>query len=69
MLPDDAKSAYSSALIAVLGQVGTTDAGAGSRLLDSTCDAAEPRDGFDGLEGPALSPLLSRPTTMPPQCG
>ncbi|HET9143110.1 hypothetical protein, partial [Actinophytocola sp.] len=59
LLPDEAQAAYSSAVAAVLGQIGATDPAAGDRLLESLCGAAGLYEGFDGLEGPALSALLS----------
>ncbi|MGI5151865.1 hypothetical protein ACQEVC_36810 [Plantactinospora sp. CA-294935] len=57
--PDDAFTAYSNGLSAVLGQIGVTSPAVGNHLLGSICDTVDLYGGFDGLESAAAAAFQS----------
>jgi len=59
MLPDQAQAAYSSAVVAVLGQLGAIGPEAANNMLGSLNDFVDLYGGFDGLEGISMSAMLS----------
>ena len=58
MLPEEARAAYSSATLAVMGQLASISPDASNSLLESMCDFADGVGGFDGLDGPAMTAFL-----------
>ncbi|NUR95591.1 MAG: hypothetical protein HOV67_10060, partial [Kribbellaceae bacterium] len=56
---DEARAAFSSATIGILGQLAATDLGAGDAILQAICEHADLYGGFDGTEGIAASAYLS----------
>ena len=56
---EDARAAFSSATIGILGHLAATDLEASDTILQAICEQADLYGGFDGMEGLAASAYLS----------
>ena len=59
LLPDEARTRYSSAVAGVLGQLGAISPQGADSMLGSLSSFADLNSGFDGLEGISMSAMLS----------
>ena len=59
MLPDEARTRYSSAVTGVLGQLAAISPQGADNMLGSLSSFADLNSGFDGLEGISMSAMLS----------